>query len=66
MSKEIGPLGVIGELLGNGKIQLGLCSFDATNHQDRHGVYNDIASPFFGRFAGYQRRSDGFVIDIVE
>ena len=48
------------------KIRLGLFSLDVTNHQNPHDVYNDIASQFFARFTGYERRRDGFVIDIIE
>jgi len=36
-----------------------------TNHQNPHDVYNEVASPLFGRFAGFDRRLDGFVIDFL-
>lgn len=45
------------------KLRFGLYSLDVTNHQNPHDVYNEIASPFFARFAGFDRRLDGFVID---
>jgi hypothetical protein len=50
----------------NRKVRFGFYSLNVTNHQNPHDVYNDIESPLFGRFAGYQRRVDGFVIDIVD
>lgn len=48
------------------KLRLGFYSLDVTNHQNPLDVYNDTASRYFGRFTGYQRRTDGFVIDIVD
>jgi hypothetical protein len=47
------------------KVRLGLYSLDVTNHQNPHDVYNEVSSPFFGRFAGFDRRLDGFVIDFL-
>lgn len=47
------------------KLRLGLYSLDVTNHQNANAVYNEVVSPFFGRFAGFDRRIDGFVIDIL-
>ena len=49
----------------NRKIRFGIYSLDVTNHQNPHDVYNEVASPFFGRFAGFDRRLDGFVIDFL-
>jgi hypothetical protein len=49
----------------NRKLRFGLYSLDVTNHQNPHDVYNEVASPFFGRFAGFDRRLDGFVIDFL-
>jgi hypothetical protein len=47
------------------KLRLGLYSLDVTNHQNANAAYSEVASPFFGRFAGFDRRIDGFVIDIL-
>jgi hypothetical protein len=47
------------------KVRLGIYSLDVTNHQNPHDVYNEVASPFFGGFAGFDRRLDGFVIDFL-
>lgn len=49
----------------NRKLRFGLYSLDVTNHQNPHDVYNEVVSPFLGRFAGFDRRLDGFVIDFV-
>ncbi len=49
----------------NRKVRFGLYSLDVTNHQNPHDVYNEVASPLFGRFAGFDRRLDGFVIDFL-
>jgi hypothetical protein len=48
------------------KIRLGIYSINLTNHQNLHDVFNNVASPLFGRFAGNQHRIDGLVIDIVD
>lgn len=47
------------------KLRFRLYSLDVTNHQNAHDVYNEVASPFFDRFAGFDRRLDGFVIDFL-
>ena len=47
------------------KIRLGVYSLNLTNHRNPHDVYNNIASPLFGQFAGYYRRIDGLVIEII-
>jgi len=47
------------------KIRLGLYSLNLTNHLNPHDIYNNVASPLFGQFAGYHRRIDGLVIEIV-
>jgi hypothetical protein len=45
------------------KLRFGLFSLDLTNHHNQHDVYSNIASPLFGRFAGSDRRVDGFVFE---
>jgi hypothetical protein len=49
----------------NRKLRLGLYTLNLTNHSNWLEVYNNVASPYFGRFAGMQHRVDGFVIDLV-
>jgi hypothetical protein len=43
-------------------VRVGLYSINLTNHGNFHDVYNNEASPFFGRFIGFQRRVDGFIL----
>jgi Carboxypeptidase regulatory-like domain/TonB dependent receptor-like, beta-barrel len=47
-------------------IRLGFYSINVTNHQNAHDVYNNVASPYFGIFTGYDRRVDGMVLDLVQ
>src|SRR6266446_112685 len=44
------------------KVRVGLYSINLTNHGNFHDVYNNEASPFLGRFTGFQRRVDGFIL----
>jgi Carboxypeptidase regulatory-like domain len=48
------------------KIRLGIYTNNLTNHRNPHDVFSNVASPLFGRFAGFYHRTDGFVIDIVD
>src|SRR5204863_2677604 len=43
------------------KVRLGVYSTDITNRQNSHDVYNNVTSPIFGEFAGFQRRYTGLV-----
>jgi hypothetical protein len=47
-------------------IRLGFYSLNLTNHGNFHDVYNNVTSPLFGRFVGFQDRRDGAVIDFVD
>jgi len=44
------------------KVRVGLYSINLTNHGNFHDVYNNDTSPFFGKFTGFQRRVDGFIL----
>ena len=44
------------------KVRVGLYSINLTNHGNFRDVYNNEASPFLGRFTGFQRRVDGFIL----
>src|SRR6267378_974224 len=44
------------------KVRVGLYSINLTNHGNFHDVYNNVTSPFFGKFNGFQRRVDGFLL----
>ena len=48
------------------KIRFGVYSTDVTNHQNPHDVFSNVSSPIFGTFAGFQRRVDGMVLDLVQ
>jgi hypothetical protein len=43
-------------------VRVGVYSINLTNHGNFHDVYNNEASSFFGRFTGFQRRVDGFIL----
>jgi hypothetical protein len=47
------------------KIRFGVYTINVTNHGNAHDVYSNVASPQFGKFAGFQHRIDGLVIDLV-
>jgi hypothetical protein len=47
-------------------IRLGVYSLNLTNHQNFSTVFNDVASPNFGRFVGFLYRHEGAVIDFVD
>lgn len=48
------------------KIRFGAYTINGTNHHNYHDVYNNVASPLFGQFAGFQRRITGLVIGLGE
>jgi Carboxypeptidase regulatory-like domain len=53
----------------NGKvhhIRLGVYTLNVTDHHNFNAVYNNVASPNFGTFAGYLYRHEGMIIDFVD
>jgi len=50
----------------NRKIRIGVYSTDVTNQRNPHDVYNNVTSPIFGEFAGFQKRVNGLVLDLVQ
>jgi hypothetical protein len=48
------------------KIRLGVYSIDVTNRHNPHDVFNNMAAPLFGQFAGFQRRFTGAAIGLGE
>jgi Carboxypeptidase regulatory-like domain len=48
------------------KFRFGVYSLDLTNRHNPHDVYNNVASPLFRQFAGFQRRFSGLVIGFGE
>jgi len=66
---KIGSLPLTGWLkngIKNRKVRFGLYSTNITNHSNPLAVYNNITSPYFGHFVGFQHRINGFVIDLVD
>jgi hypothetical protein len=51
---------------GRHKVRVGLYSINLTNHGNFHDVYNNVTSPFFGQFTGFQRRVDGFILSFAD
>jgi hypothetical protein len=49
----------------NRKLRFGIYSLNLTNHLNALDVYNNVSSPYFGHFVGFQHRVDGLVIDVV-
>lgn len=47
-------------------VRLGFYSLNVTNHGNFNAVYNNVASPSFGQFAGFLDRRDGAIIDFVD
>ena len=48
------------------RLRIGIYMLNATNHDNPHDVYNNVTSPVFGHFVGFQHRVDGILIDIVK
>jgi hypothetical protein len=48
------------------KVRVGLYSINLTNHGNFHDVYNNVTSPFFGEFTGFQRRMNGFILSFAD
>jgi hypothetical protein len=47
-------------------VRLGFFFLNGTNRQNPHDVYNNVSSPRFGDFAGFQRSFTGFTIGLGE
>jgi hypothetical protein len=48
------------------KISIGVFSLDVTNRLNPHDVFNNVTSPIFGQFDGFQRRLTGVDINLSE
>jgi hypothetical protein len=48
------------------KVRVGLFSINLTNHGNFHDVYNNVTSPLFGEFTGFQRRVNGFILSFAD
>jgi TonB dependent receptor len=51
--------------LRNHRIRVGLAIFNLTNHSNPRDVYNNIASPYFGHFVGFQHQFYDAYFDIL-
>ena len=51
--------------VGSRKIRLGLYVINLTNHGNFNQVYNNVTSPHFGNFAGFERRQTAFLLSVV-
>ncbi len=47
-------------------VRLGVYTLNTTNHMNFNAVYNNVASPNFGTFAGFLYRHEGAIIDFVD
>jgi hypothetical protein len=52
--------------LKNRRFRIGVYSLNVTNHLNPHDVFNNVASPDFGEFVGFQHRVNGLLIDLVK
>lgn len=50
---------------GSHKMRLGLYVINLANHRNFNQVYNNITSPHFGNFAGFERRQTAFLLSVV-
>jgi hypothetical protein len=48
------------------RFRIGLYSLNVTNHLNPRDVFNNIASPDFGHFVGFEHRVTGMLIDVVK
>jgi hypothetical protein len=48
------------------KIRFGVYSLNLTGRKNAHDIYNNITATKFGQFAGFDKRIDGLVIDLVD
>jgi hypothetical protein len=46
--------------------RLGAYTLNLTNHKNYNAVYNNVASPDFGKFAGFLYRHEGMTLDFVD
>jgi len=50
---------------GSRKLRFGFYMLNTTNHGNFNSVYNNVTSPLFGQFAGFQRRQTAFLLSVV-
>jgi hypothetical protein len=50
---------------GSRKVRLGLYMINVTNHGNFNAVYNNVTSPLFGQFTGFERQKTAFLLSVV-
>jgi hypothetical protein len=50
---------------GSRKVRLGLYMINLTNHGNFAQVYNNVTSPQFGQFTGFERQKTAFLLSVV-
>ncbi len=50
---------------GTRKVRLGLYMINLTNHGNFTTVYNNVTSPLFGQFTGFERQKTAFLLSVV-
>jgi hypothetical protein len=50
---------------GSRKVRLGLYMINLTNHKNFTQVYNNVTSPQFGQFTGFERQKTAFLLSVV-
>jgi TonB-dependent receptor-like protein len=50
---------------GSRKVRLGLYMINLTNHGNFTQVYNNVTSPQFGQFTGFERQKTAFLLSVV-
>jgi hypothetical protein len=50
---------------GSRKVRLGLYMINLTNHGNFTQVFNNVSSPQFGRFTGFERQKTAFLLSVV-
>jgi len=63
--KDFPVSGFIGPLKGR-RLRVGAYTLNLTNHLNPHDVFNNVASPDFGHFVGFQHKVQGLLIDLIK
>ena len=48
------------------RFRIGVYALNLTNHENPRDVFNNVASPVFGHFVGFQHRVTGMLIDVLK
>jgi hypothetical protein len=47
-------------------VRLGVYTLNVTNHGNYNAVYNNVTSPYYGKFVGFLYRHEGMILDFVD